>query len=324
MRPGVDPDQVVALEEAFGAKLQKDVVLAPYTSARMGGPADAVLSVRSSQELADAARQLWALDMPFRVLGGGSNVLVADAGVRGVVMLNQAKRVRFEPGPEGPLAWAESGASLGTVARRTVERGWSGLEWAATVPGSVGGAIVGNAGAHGSDTASCLHLAEILQRNGRTAEWTAKSLEFAYRTSWLKRHPGEALVLAATFALRPASTEATKARMGEFLAHRRATQPAGASLGSMFKNPPGDYAGRLIEAAGLKGLKRGQAQISRVHANFFVNLGDARAEDVLHLIETARRRVHEEFDIALELEIELVGEWEPRLANPLTGRQAKA
>jgi UDP-N-acetylmuramate dehydrogenase len=144
--------------------------------------------------------------------------------------------------------------------------------------------------------------------------WPAEKLAFQYRGSWLKQHPGEAVVVSATFGLTASTPQACKEKIQGFVEHRQQTQPAGASMGSMFKNPPGDFAGRLIDQAGLKGLKRGQAQISRQHANFFVNLGDARAEDVFQLIIDARRAVKEQFDIELELEIELIGDWnaEPR------------
>jgi UDP-N-acetylmuramate dehydrogenase len=236
------------------------------------------------------------------------------------VVLNHARKVVFSDDVAGPRAWAESGASLGSLARRTVERGWTGMEWAATVPGTVGGAVFGNAGAHGGDIAGTLVLAEILQRSQGQAEWPVETLEYGYRTSWLKRHPGQAVVLSATFSLAAASVELAREAMQSFVAHRKATQPAGASWGSMFKNPPKDFAGRLIEAAGLKGLRQGDAEISRQHANFFINRGQATAEDVWRLLRTAQRRVEESFDIQLELEIERVGDWrEPSGAQPVPG-----
>jgi UDP-N-acetylmuramate dehydrogenase len=303
------PPPAEALREAFGSRLREQVDLSRYTSARTGGTADFFLEVRTAGDLKSAARRLWELEMPFRVLGGGSNVLVADEGVREVVILNEAKATRARETEAGPRLWAESGASLGGVARRAVERGWAGLEWAATVPGTVGGAVVGNAGAHGGDTAGCLESAEIAQQGAGDAEWPADRMEYAYRTSWLKRHPGEAVVAAATFRLTPSTSVDTNRRMQENIAYRQRTQPPGASWGSMFKNPPNDHAGRLIEAAGLKGHRVGQAEISPVHANFFVNLGRARAADVAELLTQARRRVAEASGVRLELEIELIGDW---------------
>jgi UDP-N-acetylmuramate dehydrogenase len=303
------PETVEQLRRTFGS-IEEDVPLARYTAARIGGPADVLLTAGSAERLAMIAETLWGLKLPFRILGGGSNVLVADAGIRGIVVLNQARGVRFWESPEGPRLRAESGAGLGSVARRAVERGWSGLEWAATVPGTLGGAVVGNAGAHGGDIAGNLELAEILQRRKGAESWPPERLEFAYRDSWLKHHSGEAVVLAATLRLTLSTVEATKAKMQEFSEQRRTTQPPGASMGSMFKNPPGDYAGRLIEACGLKGFRVGGAQISEVHANFFINLGEATAVDVKGLIDVARKRVAQQFDVELELEVELLGDWQ--------------
>ncbi len=198
------------LRQAFGDRLQEGVILAPFTSSRIGGPADFLLEVRTKDELRRAFEILWAHEAQAFVLGGGSNILVADRGVRGVVVLNHARKVVFRDDPPRPRAWAESGASLGSLARRTVDHGWAGMEWATTVPGTVGGAVFGNAGAHGGDTAGSLELAEILQRGKGEAEWPVDELDYDYRTSWLKRHPGQAVVLSATFGLTVSSVETTR------------------------------------------------------------------------------------------------------------------
>jgi UDP-N-acetylmuramate dehydrogenase len=302
-------EKELRLRDAFPEGLQEDAVLAPFTSARIGGPADFLLIVKSAEQLANAARRLWQIAVPFRVLGGGSNLLIADQGARGVVILNHARQVHFHDDSTEPYVHAESGASFGVLGRRAVERGLSGLEWATTVPGTVGGAIVGNAGAHGSDVASCLKLAEILHQDGRVEHSSASELDFGYRDSWLKQHTGKAIVLAGSFAVAHATAESAKSKMDGFVQHRQSTQPGGASMGSMFKNPRGDYAGRLIEAAGCKGLARGEAQISDLHANFFLNKGGAKASDVLELIQQAREEVRQQFQVELELEIELFGDW---------------
>lgn len=294
------------LRGAFPDSLQENASLARYTAARIGGPAEFLLTVHSADELASAAEKLWELEIEFRLLGGGSNVLVADRGISGVLILNQAKEVKFAE----QQAWAESGASIGSIARRAVEKGLSGLEWAATVPGTVGGAIVGNAGAHGGATANSLDHAEILHRKEGRAAWDVERLEFDYRSSWLKRNPGQAIVLAGRFDLEPSDPAAVRSTMQEYVEYRQQTQPTGASIGSMFKNPEGDHAGRLIEAAGLKGERHGEAEISSRHANFFVNHGGATAADVYALIELAQQRVAEKFDVELELEVELLGDWE--------------
>ena len=298
-----------ALRQAFGQRLREGIPLAPYTSARIGGPADYLVAVRSVDELAEACRTLWDLGLEFRVLGGGSNVLVSDAGVRGTIVLNQAKEVTFDESAAGPHVTAESGASFGSVARRAVDRGLAGIEWATTIPGTVGGAIVGNAGAFGGEVSQALKLADILQRPDRQEAWPVERLGYAYRSSWLKSHPGEAVVLAGTFALRPEDSEGLQRRVTEITGQRQRTQPPGASWGSMFKNPPGDHAGRLLEAAGMKGKRQGAAEVSNLHANFFVNLGGATAAEVWTLIESAREAVRRTTGVELELEIERLGEW---------------
>ncbi|HZD58710.1 MAG TPA: UDP-N-acetylmuramate dehydrogenase [Anaerolineales bacterium] len=315
------------LRSVFGDRLAENVALAPYTSARVGGPADVFVVARSAGELGQTVIRLWAAEIPYLVLGGGSNVLVSDAGVRGVVVYNQARRVRFEGDPETPTVWAESGANFGRLARQAAIRGLSGLEWAAGIPGTVGGAVVGNAGAHGGDVAGSLLMAEILHRDisgdpqddlawtadseprFRQARWPVDRFRYAYRTSVLKSRPLAAVVLSASFRLERSTTEVVSARMDEFRSYRRGTQPPGASMGSMFKNPPGDYAGRLIQAAELKGKRIGEVEISPLHANFFINHGGATAQDVLNLIRMAQDEVENKFGTRLELEIHLVGQW---------------
>ncbi len=293
------------LQAAFGDRLRRDEPLARYTAARLGGPADALLEVRTAAELTQAVRLLWADNLPFYILGGGSNVLVSDTGVRAVVLLNRARASRFSS--QG--LWAESGANLGNLARQAAVKGLSGLEWAVSVPGTLGGAVFGNAGAHGGDIAGRLQWAEILHPTQGILRLSADELGYGYRTSALKRGELPGVVLRTELRLQPAPTAEIHARMEANIAHRRRTQPPGASLGSMFKNPPGDYAGRLIEAAGLKGVQIGGAQISPQHANFFINTGQATAGDIFALIELARETVKRKFGITLALEIELLGEW---------------
>ncbi len=295
------------LQALFGAMVERDVPLAPFTSARVGGPADVLITVRRARELALVARRLWEMDVPFLVLGGGSNVLVADAGVRGVVVLNRSKQVAFDR--ENAEVWAESGVNLGSLARRAAQQGLAGLEWAAGIPGTVGGAVVGNAGAHGGDISSVLKVAEILQRDKGKGFFTPDELGYDYRTSILKQNYDQMVVLSATFKLRLGDPAEIQSEMDEYRAQREKTQPPGASMGSMFKNPPGDYAGRLIEAAGLKGASVGDAEISTLHANFFINNGHATANEILALMDLARSTVAAKFGVWLEPEIVLVGEW---------------
>lgn len=310
MNPSTRPLPVQELRAHLGEHLQENVPLSSYTTARVGGPADAMIAVGSGEELEHAVRVLWELEVPFFILGSGSNLLVSDRGIRGVVILNRAHQIKIDATGNPPSVWAESGANLGTIARRAGLRGLGGLEWAATIPGTLGGAIYGNAGAYGGDLSSVLIMAEILHRvNGRQF-WTPDKLEYGYRTSVLKREPGQAVILAARLRLQPSSPEVVKATIAELSARRRNNQPPGASLGSMFKNPPGDFAGRLIEAAGLKTTRCGGVQVSQEHANFFVNDESATASDYWQLIQLVQRTVQEKFNVALELEIELLGDWE--------------
>lgn len=297
-----------ALRAIFGDRLQENIRLAPYTSARIGGRADFLLEVRSADELAQAAQALWDAGASFWVLGGGSNVLVSDRGVRGVVVLNRAKAVTFYSG-ESPSVYAESGVVFSNLANRAAAQGFGGLEWAATIPGTVGGAVYGNAGAFGGDMARDLIHADVLVHGAGRQQWPLEKMEYGYRTSALKKRDQRVIVLGALIQLQNSSPEAVRGKIEQFTARRKSAQPPGASMGSMFKNPPGDFAGRLIEAAGLKGARIGNAEISSVHANFFLNTGETSSNDIRALIDLAQKSVAEKFGITLELEVELIGEW---------------
>jgi UDP-N-acetylmuramate dehydrogenase len=290
----------------FGDEVKTNVVLAPYTSARIGGRADIVVEARTSNDLAQIVSLLWQEGIEPVVLGGGSNVLVSDKGIRGVTVINRAKDVRIDEGAN-PSVWAESGVVFSNLANRCALKGLTGLEWAGTVPGTIGGAVYGNAGAFGGDMAGTMKWADVLTKAGRE-RWPVEHLGYGYRTSVLKRNERDGVILAAELRLRTSTQEEVAARMAAFVEQRKANQPPGASMGSMFKNPPGDKAGRLIEAAGLKGRRVGNVEISGVHANFFINRGRANASDVKTLIEIAQRTVKARLGVDLELEIELVGE----------------
>ncbi len=298
---------VEMLRQQFGIDVQENVTLAPYTSARIGGPADVLVTVKSADEFASAMQLLWEHELPYYVLGGGSNVLVSDKGVRGVVVLNKAKELRFETG-DNPTVWCEAGVIFSNLANRCASKGLAGLEWAATVPGTIGGAVYGNAGAFGGDMSGNLIWAELLTKNGRE-KFSVEQMGYGYRTSVLKRGEINAIVLSALLRLKNSTREEVSVKIEQFSERRKATQPPGASMGSMFKNPVGDHAGRLIEAAGLKGTRIGTAEISRLHGNFFVNHGETRASDVRELIDLTRRTVKQKLGVELELEIELVGDW---------------
>ncbi|HXQ37789.1 MAG TPA: UDP-N-acetylmuramate dehydrogenase, partial [Anaerolineales bacterium] len=271
------------------------------------GPADIFVTADSAAELARIVKLLWKQEMPFTILGGGSNILVSDKGVRGAVVLNRAKGVRFHSGDQ-PSVTVESGVVFSNLANRCASKGLGGIEWAATVPGTIGGAVYGNAGAFGGDIAGNLMCADLLTMDGRE-KYSAERMGYGYRTSVLKRGEVKAIVLAAELSLKNSSKEEATVNIQQFGAHRKATQPPGASMGSMFKNPNGDYAGSLIEAAGLKGTRIGNAEISPLHGNFFINHGATKAEDIRTLIELVQKTVKEKCDVELELEIEFLGEW---------------
>jgi len=309
----------------FGDRLHMDVPLARYTTAQIGGPADGLLVVHSANDLAEATAFLWEKDIPFFVLGAGSNILVSGAGVRGVVVVNRAKKAFFNEEGNPPGVLAESGANISLIARKAAQRGLAGLEWAVGIPGTLGGAVVGNAGAQDGDIAGNFVVAEILhlplkmQENGSgeadlptREKYSKEKMAFTYRSSTLKRSRSdipEVVILTTTLCLERSTPQIVNTKMKDFSSKRHSTQPPGASMGSIFKNPPGDYAGRLIEAAGLKGLVVGDAEVSALHANFIINRGKATALDIYRLIHEIKKAVLRKSGIGLELEIELVGEW---------------
>ncbi|HRV92178.1 MAG TPA: UDP-N-acetylmuramate dehydrogenase [Anaerolineae bacterium] len=301
-----------ALTAAFGDRPRLDEPLANHTTSRLGGPADIWLPVTQIDELVEVVTLARQHQVPMFMLGGGANILITDGGIRGLVIENRTRQVHLQPpqpGLDRRLLTADSGVVLPNLARRCVREGLSGFEWAVGVPGTVGGAVVNNAGAYGRDMAATLVRADLLSPDGERVWQPVAWLKYDYRTSILKWQPNlEWVVLRAELQLTPAAPEAVEARMTGFNERRKSSQPPGATMGSMFKNPPGDYAGRLIEAAGLKGYRVGQAQISPVHANFFSNLGGATSTEMIELIEIAQQVVADKFNVKLELEIEVVGE----------------
>lgn len=305
---------VEEFQDAFGDQLQVGAALSKYTSARVGGAAELFLTVRSSQELETAVSLAYKRNVPYFILGGGSNIMVSDRGVRGLVIMNRAKHASFRHIGASVICTAESGANLSSLARQCIRNGLGGLEWAISVPGTVGGAVVGNSGAHGGDMASNVRAVTIWEPGRGRRIYRLDQLHYDYRTSILKQEQGRnvarRVVLSAELELKPEKVEVLQARADGFIAHRKQTQPGGATVGSMFKNPENYYAGYLIEAAGLKGFRVGGAQISEKHANFFVNDDTASAEDIRGLIAEAWHTVRDQFGVEMELEVELVGEWQ--------------
>lgn len=303
------PHQMDELRAAFGARLHENISMANYTTARVGGSAIALISTHTQEELSECAQTLWSLSMPFIILGSGSNILVSDRGLDVIVVHNRAHNVRIETNSDSPYIEAESGAILGTVARQSALRGISGMEWSAPIPGTVGGAVYGNAGAYGNSIQSCLKMAKILHKTEGVSDWPVEKLNYQYRSSVFKREKIPAVILSATFNAIQTSREEAWEKIDAYQVHRKGTQPPGASMGSTFKNPPGESAGRLIEAAGLKGHHIGRAIISPIHANFIVNLEGATAQEIYQLMKLAQETVADKFGIVLEPEIEFLGDF---------------
>jgi UDP-N-acetylmuramate dehydrogenase len=293
------------LSARFGASVAFGVAMARYTSLRVGGPADVVATPRDRDELAGMLAWAAAQGIPHHVLGAGFNTLVQDAGIDGLVLV-MTKLRGLEDLPDGSLG-AEAGASHHRVTKHCIERGLSGLEFAAGIPGTVGGWIAMNAGIGVREMRDVVQEVEWLRGDGSGPERRARGqLDFRYRE--LANLPAGAVVVAARFGLAPVGREAVAGEVERHLARRAETQPLDVpSCGSVFKNPPGEHAGRLIEAAGLKGEREGGAQISTVHANFIVNRGRATAADVLALLQRARERVFDATGILLEPEVKILG-----------------
>lgn len=304
----------------LGSRIRADEPLARYTSFHVGGPADWFYRADRVDELCRALAVARRLELPVHVLGGGSNVLVSDTGVRGLVILNRAREYTLTEAADGELTLvASSGAALPLLAGQLARKGAAGLEWAVGVPGTVGGAVVQNAGAWGSEIKDSLLWIEVMNRQPATASpdagrqrLPAAALDLRYRHSALRALPPaeRPIVLRAAFRLRRDEPAAIQARLAAYIARRTASQPRAASGGSTFTNPPGDHAGRLIEAAGLKGRRIGGAEISRQHANFIVTAAGATAGDIRALIELVQREVAGRFGVWLQPEIELIGAWE--------------
>jgi UDP-N-acetylmuramate dehydrogenase len=294
--------------------------LAKYTSWRIGGPARYFAAVSTPEALEAALGWARERELPVFVLGGGTNVLVRDSGFPGVVVRYRAQELRSDEAAS--RVWVAAGAPMAGTARRLAGHGWAGLEWAEGLPGTIGGAVFGNAGCYGGDIATTLARAWLLV-DGAAQEWPVERMEYGYRTSALKnddrrqtivdrsaivhRSSLAPIVLAAEFTIARADPRELAERMARTAAERRGKTPVGSSCGSVFKNPPGRSAGQLIEAAGLKGTRTGSAEISLQHANYIVNLGGASSDDILRLIDIARERVREEFGVELALEVQIVG-----------------
>jgi UDP-N-acetylmuramate dehydrogenase len=286
--------------------------LAPYTAWRIGGPARYFATATTPEQLIAAAGWADARGLPLFVLGGGSNLLMSDEGWPGLVVRNRAADYHLVDDGDTVLLHVAAGAPTAGTARRLAAAGVAGLEWAEGLPGTIGGAIYGNAGCYGGDTASVLVEARLLLPDGSVETWPAARFAFDYRTSALKRLAGNnpatriPLVLDAVLRLRRDDPAAIAERIAAIAAGRKSRTPSGSSCGSVFKNPPGTTAGTLIDRAGLKGLTVGAAQVADKHANYILNLGGASADDVLRLAEQVRAEVLRQFGVELELEVRVI------------------
>lgn len=294
-----------ALVQALGERVRFDVPLARHTSLRIGGPADALAVPESRIELARTLALCAAHALPHIVLGNGFNTLVLDGGIDGVVL--SLARLRALDELPGPRLRAEAGVTHTTLTRRCLERGLAGLELGAGIPGTIGGWTAMNAGIHEREVKDAVVEAEVMRADGSAIEpFSRAALRFRYRAA--TGLPAGAIVVSTLFALRESTREAVAAEVERHLSRRATTQPLDIpSCGSVFKNPTGDFAGRLIETAGLKGTRVGNAEISTVHANFVVNRGGATAADVLTLMERTRAVVYARSGIVLEPEVRIVG-----------------
>lgn len=290
----------------IASRVVEDEPMAGHTTLGVGGPADYFVEVADENELSGLMKYVSANGIPWMILGDGANLLVSDKGIRGVVirMGQGLERIAVE----GNVITAGSAARISRVADVAAKHGLSGLEGVGTVPGSVGGAVVMNAGTHRGYIDEATESVGVVTESGEKRTLSREDCGFTYRNS---RFQGDRslIITSAAFSLSPGDGKAIEEHLESVRRHRAQTQPQGKSAGCFFKNPPNASAGKLIEAAGGKGLREGGAEVSPIHANFVMNTGDATASDLRNLAERVRALVREKHGIELEYEVRLVGEW---------------
>ena len=298
------------IQRRVGVKTSRDEPLARFTTMRVGGPADLFATAHNAFELRALVRFARQRELPHLILGRGSDLVISDRGIRGLVIQDRAEGSRFD----GERYRADAGVPMARAATETQKAGLTGLEFGLAIPGTVGGAVWANAGAHESDVAGILESARVLDAAGSESVVPVADLGLAYRDSRFKHGGGEGppeLILDATFGLAPADPDVIKGRLDDIRRWRQAHQPLGLpSAGSVFRNPDGDSAGRLVEAAGLKGFRIGGAVVSTKHANFIVNDQKGTAADVRRVGDHVRDVVAKETGVELVYEVEFVGDWE--------------
>lgn len=290
-------------------KIGSQVPLARLTSFRVGGPAEWYVAPRRLEEMLASLEWAKSQQLPITVLGAGSNLLVSDRGIPGMVICTRnLEETRFDP--ETGQVTSCAGKPIAQLARAAAKRGWQGLEWAIGIPGTVGGAVVMNAGAHKYCTADILVNTQVLSPNGTIEQLAPLDLGYSYRTSNLQG--GSRLVTQATFQLRPGADPAeVMAATEQDLKQRHATQPYNRpSCGSVFRNPQGHYAAKLIELTGLKGYRLGGAQVAELHANFILNCDGATASDVFRIIRYVQQQVEQRWGLLLEPEVRMLGDFQ--------------
>src|SRR6266487_2082782 len=327
------------LRTPFGERVRRNEPLSRHCTFGVGGPADVWVSLETRDELHGLVAMCLEQSWPLLLVGNGTNVLFADAGVRGIVARIALDGYTIEGADnDTALLVAGAGVSWPRLLNELAPLGWGGLEFGPGIPGTLGGGVISNAGAHHSNLGEVLQWVEVLDARGnqegqiqspRVYRYQHDQLDMSYRHSRFRstrriqfdeqgyplvapRHliePSE-IIMQLGVHLHREDPPQLRSIIDQYKQHRKRTQPPQQSAGSVFKNPPGDYAGRLIEAAGLKGMASGKARISERHANFIVNVGGASAADVATLIQEARKRVRDTFGVELELEVELRGEWE--------------
>jgi UDP-N-acetylmuramate dehydrogenase len=300
---------VEELKRISGLRVKIAEPLARYTTMKIGGPADYFIEAQTEMALASLLPLLHREGTPFCLLGNGSNVLISDRGVRGVVLrlAGEFKGVEWEDTGETVRAQVGAACAVTQLVREAARRGCAGLEFAEGIPGTMGGALVMNAGAYGSEFEKIVDQVEGISRDGERVRFSRTEMTFSYRDSHV---PPGVVVTRVRLRLHKEEAAQVSSKVRELVSKRKGSQPSGRpNSGSMFRNPPGDFAGRLIEAAGLKGKRIGQAQISERHANFIVNLGGAKAQDVHDLMDLARAEVTQRFGVELIPEVRLLGEW---------------
>lgn len=296
---------IIRLKAMNVGTIKEQEPLANHTTIKIGGPADIFIEPSSVENLQKVMEFIVQHNLKWRAIGRGSNLLISDKGIEGIVIKIGSGLDKIEL--NGTEVKVGGGFSLIRLATMVSKRGFSGMEFASGIPGSVGGAVYMNAGAHGSDISKILTKALVLFYDGKLEWKTCEEMEFAYRTSILqKKRPG--IVVEAVFQLKEGEQQQILQEMQRNKDYRKETQPWNfPCAGSIFRNPLPNHAGKLIEDAGLKGHTIGGAKISEMHANFIVNNGDAKAEDVLNLIQFIKDAIYDKKKIHLETEVEIIG-----------------